>query len=156
MLELLHHAINLLRVSVWGGIAVAVAILIPALGVLARAIYINRTSDLTRDELKLLKVFSDQAKGNPRAYLSVEITAYKAEVDEYEVKLRRLKDLGYLRDSSSRQATSAIALSGSPPAAFAEQKGNDKSFRRVPFTGSMFAPATSYRSVWTAHKKRVS
>jgi len=156
MLDLLHHAINLLRDSVWGGIAVAVAILIPALGVLARAIYINRTSDLTRDELKLLKVFSDQAKGNPRAYLSVEITAYKAEVDEYEVKLRRLKDLGYLRDSSSRQATSAIALSGSPPAAFAEQKGNDKSFRRVPFTGSMFAPATSYRSVWTAHKKRVS
>jgi len=90
MLDLLHHAINLLRDSVWGGIAVAVAILISVLGVLARAIYINRTSD----ELKLLKVFSDQAKGNPRAYLSVEFTAYKAEVDEYEVKLRRLKDLG--------------------------------------------------------------
>jgi hypothetical protein len=32
--------------------------------------------------------------------LSVEFTAYKAEVDEYEVKLRRLKDLGYLRDSN--------------------------------------------------------
>ena len=100
MLDFLHHAINLLRDSVWGGIAVAVAILIPTLGVLARAIYINRTSDLTRDELKLRKALSDQAKGNPRAYLSVEFAAYKAKVDEYEVKLRRLKELGYLRDSN--------------------------------------------------------
>lgn len=100
MLDLLHHAINLLRDSVWGGIAVAVAILIPALGLLTRIITGSRTSDLTRDEIRLLKAFNEQAKGNSRAYLYVEFAAYKAEVDEYEVKLRRLKDLGYLRDSN--------------------------------------------------------
>lgn len=100
MLDLLHYAINLLRDSVWGGIAVAVAILIPALGLLTRIITGSRTSDLTRDEIRLLKAFNEQAKGNSRAYLSVEFAAYKAEVDEYEVKLRRLKDLGYLRDSN--------------------------------------------------------
>ena len=99
MLDLLHHAINLLRDSVWGGIAVAVAILMVTLGLLTRIIIGSRTSDLTRDEIRLLKAFNEQAKGNSRAYLSVEFAAYKAEVDEYEVKLRRLKDLGYLRDS---------------------------------------------------------
>jgi hypothetical protein len=100
MLDLLHHAINLLRDSMWGGIAVAVAILILTLGLLTRIITGSRTSDLTRDEIRLLKAFNEQAKGNSRAYLSVEFAAYKAEVDEYEVKLRRLKDLGYLRDSN--------------------------------------------------------
>jgi hypothetical protein len=100
MLDLLHHALNLLRDSVWGGIAVAVAILILTLGLLTRIITGSRTSDLTRDEIRLLKAFNEQAKGNSRAYLSVEFAAYKAEVDEYEVKLRRLKDLGYLRDSN--------------------------------------------------------
>ena len=100
MLDLLHHAINLLRDSMWGGIAVAVAILILTLGLLTRIIIGSRTSDLTRDEIRLLKAFNKQAKGNSRAYLSVEFAAYKAEVDEYEVKLRRLKDLGYLRDSN--------------------------------------------------------
>jgi hypothetical protein len=100
MLDLLHHAINLLKDSVWVGIVVAVAILIPVLGLLARTITGSRTSDLTRDEIRLLKAYNEQAKGDPRAYLSVEFAAYKAEVDEYEVKLRRLKDLGYLRDSN--------------------------------------------------------
>jgi len=100
MLDLLHHAINLLRDSMWGGIAVAVAILILTLGLLTGIITGSRTSDLTRDEIRLLKAFNEQAKGNSRAYLSVEFAAYKAEVDEYEVKLRRLKDLGYLRDSN--------------------------------------------------------
>jgi hypothetical protein len=95
MLDLLHHAINLLKDSVWVGIVVAVAILIPVLGLLARTITGSRTSDLTRDETRLLKAFNEQAKGNPRAYPSVEFAAYKAEVDGYEVKLRRLKDLGY-------------------------------------------------------------
>jgi hypothetical protein len=70
MLDLLHHAINLLKDSVWGGIVVAVAILIPVLGLLARTITGSRTSDLTRDEIRLLKAFNEQAKGDPRAYLS--------------------------------------------------------------------------------------
>ena len=99
MPDLLLHAIGLLRDSVWGGIA-AVVLLIPALGYLARGIYVNRNSDLTREELRLLKAFNEQAKGNPRAYLSVEFAAYRAQVDGYDVKLRRLKGLGYLRDSN--------------------------------------------------------
>src|SRR5215208_599445 len=99
MPDLLFHAIDLLRDSMWGGIA-AVVLLVPALGYLARGIYVNRNSDLTRDELRLLKAFDEQAKGNPRAYLSVEFAAYRAQVGGYDVKLRRLKDLGYLRDSN--------------------------------------------------------
>jgi hypothetical protein len=94
------YAIALLRDYVWGGIAVVVAILIPALAVLARIINSSRTSDLTRDEFRLLKAFNEQAKGNSKAYLSVEFAAYKAEVDEYDVKLQRLKGLGYLKDSN--------------------------------------------------------
>jgi hypothetical protein len=70
-------AIDVLRDPAWGGIAVPVAIFVPVLGCLARAIYVNRTSDLTRDELRLLRAFNEQAKGNPRAYLSVEFTAYR-------------------------------------------------------------------------------
>jgi len=75
MPDLLLYAINLLRDSVWGGIAVVVAVLVPALGYLAKGIYVNRNSDLTREELRLLKAFNEQAKGNPRAYLSVEVAA---------------------------------------------------------------------------------
>src|SRR5215204_7650696 len=100
MPDLLLAAMGVLRDPAWGEIAVAVAILVPALGFLARGIYISRTSDLTRDELRLLKAFNEQAKGNPRAYLSVEFAAYRAQVDGYDVKLRRLKGLGYLRDSN--------------------------------------------------------
>jgi len=98
MPDLLLDAINLLRDSVWGGIA-AVAVLVPALGFLARGIYVGRASDLTREELRLLKALNEQAKGDPRTYLSVEFAAYRAQVDGYDVKLRRLKDLGYLQDS---------------------------------------------------------
>ena len=101
MLNLLLDAINVLKDTAWVGIAVVVAILIAALGFLARIIRSSRTgSDLTRDELKMLKAFNEQAKVDPRAYLSVEFTAYKAEVDNYEVKVQQLKALGYLRDSN--------------------------------------------------------
>ena len=78
----------------------AVVIVVLALGVSAKIINSGTTNDLTRDELRLLRAFDDQAKGDPRAYLSVEFAAYKAEVGEYDVKLRRLKELGYLRDSN--------------------------------------------------------
>ena len=60
-----------------------VAILIAALGLLARIIQSSRTSDLTRDELRMLKAFNEQAQADPRTYLSVELAAYKAEVDNY-------------------------------------------------------------------------
>ncbi len=77
-----------------------VALLSLAFGFLAKIINSGTTNDLTRDELRLLRAFNDQAKGDPRAYLSVEFAAYKAEVGEYDVKLRRLKELGSLRDSN--------------------------------------------------------
>ena len=99
MPELLLDAIHLLRDSVWGVIAVA-ALLVPALGLSTKIINSGTTNDLTRDELRLLRAFNEQAKGDPRAYLSVEFAAYRAEVEGYDVKLRRLKDLGYLRDSN--------------------------------------------------------
>ena len=100
MLDLVLDATSVLGNSAWGGITVAVAILVAALGLLLRTIRKNRTSDLTRHELRLLRAFSEQAKGNPRAYLSAEFAAYRAEVDKYEVGLRRLKELGYLQDSN--------------------------------------------------------
>jgi hypothetical protein len=100
MIDLILDVINVLGNSVWSGITVAVAILVAALGLLVRTIHENRTSDLTRHELRLLKAFSEQAKGNPRAYLSAEFAAYRAEVGKYEVGLRRLKELGYLQDSN--------------------------------------------------------
>ena len=96
------YTIDQLTDSVWGGIAVVVAILISTLAFLPRIISRGRTSDLTREEFRLLKAFNEQAKGNPRAYLSVEFAAYKAEVDEYDVKLQRLKGLGYLKDSNMK------------------------------------------------------
>jgi hypothetical protein len=100
MIDLVLDVINVLGNSVLSGITVAVAILVAALGLLVRTIHKNRTSDLTRHELRLLKAFSEQAKGNPRAYLSAEFAAYRAEVDKYEVGLRRLKESGYLQDSN--------------------------------------------------------
>jgi hypothetical protein len=100
MSDLLLDTINMLRDSAWGGVAVLVMLLVPALGLLGRTIRNSRTSDLTRDQLRLLKAFNEQAKGNPRAYLSVEFAAYRAEVDKYDAKLRRLKELGYLQDSN--------------------------------------------------------
>ena len=78
----------------------AVVIFVLALGLLAKIIYSGTTGDLTRDELRLLRAFNEQARGDPRAYLSVEFAAYRAEVGEYDAKLRRLKELGYLRDSN--------------------------------------------------------
>jgi hypothetical protein len=92
--------IPLISTSVWGGIAVVVAILIPSLGLVARTVHRTRTSDLTRDELRLLKAFNEQARKDPRAHLSVEFAAYKAGVDKYVVKVQRLKTLGYLKDSN--------------------------------------------------------
>jgi hypothetical protein len=103
MLNPLLDAINVLRDTAWVGtsvvVVVVVAILIVSFGFLARIIQSSHTSDLTRDELRMLKAFNEQAKADPRAFLSVELAAYKAEVDNYEVKLQRLKALGYLRDS---------------------------------------------------------
>jgi hypothetical protein len=100
LLDLLFDTINLLQDYVRSGIAVVVAILILTLGFLAKTIHTGRTSDLTRDELRLLKAFNEQAKEHLRRDLSVEFAAYKAGVDKYEVKLQRLKALGYLQDSN--------------------------------------------------------
>ncbi len=103
MPDLLLDAINVLWGSAWGWIAVVVAILIPALALLTRAIPSSRKSrksHLSRDELKLLKAFNEQAEGDPRAYLSVEFAAYKAELQSYDDEVQRLKDLGYLEDSN--------------------------------------------------------
>ena len=80
--DLFLDTINVLSDSAWGGIAVAVLILIPALGFIGRAIRRRRASDLTCDELKLLKSFNEVAKGKPGAYLSVELAAYRAEVEQ--------------------------------------------------------------------------
>jgi hypothetical protein len=98
--DLFLDTINVLSDSAWGGIAVAVLILIPALGFIGGTIRRRRARDLTCDELKLLKSFNEEAKGKPGAYLSVELAAYRAEVDKCETKVRRLKDLGYLQDSN--------------------------------------------------------
>jgi hypothetical protein len=90
----------LLRGTPWGVIAVVVAILLPALCLVARTVRGRRTSDLTREELRLLKALDEQAKGNPKAYLSVEFAAYRAEVEKCDVKVRRLKEIGYLKESN--------------------------------------------------------
>lgn len=103
MPDLLLDAINVLWGSAWGGIAVVVAILIPVLAFLTRAIPSSRKSrksHLSRDELRLLKAFNEQAQGDPRAYLSVEFAAYKAELQSYDDEVQRLKALGYLKDSN--------------------------------------------------------
>jgi hypothetical protein len=101
--DVLLDAVNFLRGSAWGGIAVVVAVLIPALALLARVIPSgrkSRKSHLSRDELRLLRAFNEQAQGDPRAYLSVELAAYKAEMQTYDEEVQRLKDLGYLEDSN--------------------------------------------------------
>jgi hypothetical protein len=100
MPDLFLSALDLFADPEWGGIALAVVIVVLALGLSAKIINSGTTDDLTRDELRLLRAFNEQAKGDPRAYLSVEFAAYRAEVGEYDVKLRRLKELGYLRDSN--------------------------------------------------------
>jgi hypothetical protein len=102
MPDLLIDAINLLRDSAWGGVAVVVAILVPTLGVVGRAVRNSRTSDLTREELRLLKAFNREARGDLKAYLKPEFVAYRAKLDNYDVKVERLKDLGYLQDSNIR------------------------------------------------------
>jgi hypothetical protein len=68
MPDLALNAIDVLRDSAWGGIAVVVAIFVPILVLLGRTACHRRTNDLTRGELRLLKAFSEQAEGNPRAY----------------------------------------------------------------------------------------
>ena len=103
MPDLLIDAINLLRDSAWGGVAVVVAILAPALGVVVgRAVRNSRTSDLTREELRLLKAFNREARGDLKAYLKPEFVAYRAKLDNYDIKVERLKELGYLQDSNIR------------------------------------------------------
>jgi hypothetical protein len=102
MLDQLLDAINVLWGSAWGWITVVVAILILVFASLTRAISGSRKrrkSQLSREELRLLRAFNEQAKGNPRAYLSVEFAAYKAGLQSYDEEVRRLKDLGYLEDS---------------------------------------------------------
>jgi hypothetical protein len=69
MPSLILDLIDLLRDFAWVGIAAVAGILVVLLGILGRTIHHSRTSDLTRDELRLLKVFSEQAEGNPKAYL---------------------------------------------------------------------------------------
>ena len=78
MLDLLLDATDVLKDPAWSGIAVAVAILVPVLGFLARVIYVNRTSDLTRDGLRLLKARPTlppaALRGDPRGSLGALYT----------------------------------------------------------------------------------
>jgi hypothetical protein len=126
MPDLFLSALDLFADPEWGGIALAVVIVVLALGLSAKIINSGTTDDLTRDELRLLRAFNEQAKGDPRAYLSVEFAAYRAKVGEYDVKLRRLKELATCGTPISRPATSVIAPSGSPPTAYAEPGGDVK------------------------------
>ena len=103
MTDLILGAIDLLRDFARVGTVAMAAFLVAILGILIRNIHHRRTSDLTRDELRMLKAFSEQAEGNPRAYLSVELAVYRAEVERYETKVRRLKALGYLQDSNIKE-----------------------------------------------------
>ena len=96
-------AIDLLRDFAWLEIAAVAAILVALIGILGITLRYSRTSDLTRDELRLLKAFNEQAEGDPRAYLSVELAVYRAEVDRCDTKVRRLKALGYLQDSNIKE-----------------------------------------------------
>jgi hypothetical protein len=100
MPDLFLNVLDLFGDTKWGWIALTVVLLSLAFGFLTKVITSGTTGDLTRDEIRFLRAFNEQAKGDPRAYLSVEFAAYKAEVGEYDVKLRRLKELGYLRDSN--------------------------------------------------------
>src|ERR687895_835962 len=100
--DLSLSTLDLLGDTTWGWIALAGTIAVLALGLFAKILDSGITDDLTRDELRSLRAFNEQAKGDPRAYLSVEFAAYRAEVGEYDVKLRRLKELGYLRGSNPK------------------------------------------------------
>ena len=100
MPDLLIDAISVIRDSAWGGVAVAVAILAAALGLLGRAFRNRRKSDLTREELRLLRAFNREARGDPKAYLKPEFVAYRAKLDSYDARVEWLKDLGYLQDSN--------------------------------------------------------
>jgi hypothetical protein len=102
MTDQLLDAINVLWSTAWGGIAVVVAIFVLALAFLTRVIPSTQKrlkSHLSREELRLLKAFNEQAKGDPRAYLSVEYAAYRAGMQTYDDEVQRLKELGYLEDS---------------------------------------------------------
>ncbi len=79
-----------------------VALLSLAFGFLTNIITGGRTGDLTRDELRLLKAFNREARGDLKAYLKPEFVAYRAKLDNYDVKVERLKELGYLQDSNIR------------------------------------------------------
>ena len=100
MPEVVLNALDVLRDSVWGGIAVVLLVS----GWVARWLYkrLLAPSDLARNELRLLKAFNEEARGNPKAYLKPEFVAYRANLDRYDAKVRRLKDLGYLQDSNIR------------------------------------------------------
>ena len=99
MPDLLIDAINALRDTTWGGVAVVVAILAVTLGVFGRALRNgSRRRDLTREELRLLKAFKEEARGDPKAYLKPEFVAYRARLDDYDIKVEHLKELGYLQD----------------------------------------------------------
>ena len=52
MPDLLLNALDLFGDPVWGGVALAVVILVLALGFLAKIINSGTTGDLTRDELR--------------------------------------------------------------------------------------------------------
>jgi hypothetical protein len=97
MPDLVIDAISVLRDSVWGGIAVVLVVL----GWAARWLYRRLApSDLTRDELRLLKAFNEEARGDPKAYLKPEFVAYRAKLDKCAAELQRLKDRGYLEESN--------------------------------------------------------
>jgi len=67
-----------------------------------RSIRRSRASDLTRDELRLLKEFNKNAGGNPRAYLDPVVTAQQAglDIDSCTSEIQRLKDLDYLENTN--------------------------------------------------------
>ena len=89
MPDLFLSVLDLFGDTKWGWIALTVALLSLAFGFFTNIITGGRRGDLTRDELRLLRAFKEQAQGDPRAYLSVEFAAtYKAGVGEYDVKLR--------------------------------------------------------------------
>ena len=100
MPDLSLSALDLFGDTKWGWIVLTVALLSLAFGFLTKIINSGTTNDLTRDELRLLRAFKEQAEGDPRAYLSVELAAYKAGLQSYDDEVSRLKDLGYLEDSN--------------------------------------------------------
>jgi hypothetical protein len=70
MPDLFLSVLDLFGDTKWGWIALTVALLSLAFGFLTNIITGGWTGDLTRDELRLLKAFNEQAQGDPRAYLS--------------------------------------------------------------------------------------